>query len=462
MNVFASTNSLLGRAIRRGLALSLLALGHQALAQPVAQQQPLPLPLDEVRIFTEALDNIRNSYVQPIDDKQLLEFAIKGMLAGLDPHSAYLSTEDYDSLQETTTGEFGGVGIEVGEQDGLIKVITPIDDTPAQRAGILAGDLIIEIDGQLLRELPVNEAVELMRGEIGTTIVIGILREGEPEPLEFTLTREVIEVASVRHRELEPGYAYLRISQFKVNTGEEVLEALAEIKTEQPDLKGLVLDLRNNPGGILQASVEVVDAFITDGKIVYTQGRGEEIEMEYFAEPDDPSEGVPVVVLINSGSASAAEIVAGALQDHSRAVIMGTRSFGKGSVQTVMPLTNDRAIKLTTALYFTPNGRSIQAQGIEPDILIEEGLVTRATGREGITEVDLEGHLRNGNDLDDIVREPVVESEQVVVTDYQLQEALTLLRGINILDSARVRKNQTSTRAPAAGVASTDVGDTSQ
>jgi carboxyl-terminal processing protease len=462
MSVIASTAFPLSRAIRRSLALSLLALGHQVLAQPVAQQQPLPLPLDEVRIFTEALDNIRNSYVQPIDDKQLLEFAIKGMLAGLDPHSAYLSTEDYDSLQETTTGEFGGVGIEVGEQDGLIKVITPIDDTPAQRAGIMPGDLIIEIDGQLLRELPVNEAVELMRGEIGTTIVIGILREGEPEPLEFTLTREVIEVASVRQRELEPGYAYLRISQFKINTGEEVLEALTDIKAEQPDLKGLVLDLRNNPGGILQASVEVVDAFISEGKIVYTQVRGEVIEMEYFAKPDDPSEGVPVVVLINSGSASAAEIVAGALQDHSRAVIMGTRSFGKGSVQTVMPLTNDRAIKLTTALYFTPNGRSIQAQGIEPDIVIEEGLVTRATGREGITEVDLEGHLRNGNDLDDVVREPVVDAEQIVVNDYQLQEALTLLRGINILDSARLRKNQTSTRAPAAGVATTGVADAPQ
>ncbi len=462
MNVFTSPASPLSRAIRRGLALSLFALGHQTLAQPAAPQQPLPLPLDEVRIFTEALDNIRNSYVQPIDDKQLLEFAIKGMLAGLDPHSAYLSTEDYDSLQETTTGEFGGVGIEVGEQDGLIKVITPIDDTPAQRAGILPGDLIIEIDGQLLRELPVNEAVELMRGEIGTTIVIGILREGEPEPLEFTLTREVIEVASVRQRELEPGYAYLRISQFKINTGEEVLEALTDIKDAQPDLKGLVLDLRNNPGGILQASVEVVDAFISEGKIVYTQGRGEEIEMEYFANPADPSEGVPVVVLINSGSASAAEIVAGGLQDHGRAVIMGTRSFGKGSVQTVMPLTNDRAIKLTTALYFTPNGRSIQAQGIEPDIVVEEGLVTRATGREGITEVNLEGHLRNGNDLDDVVREPTVESEQVVVNDYQLQEALTLLRGINILDSARLKKVQTTGRAPDAGVTTAGVVDAPQ
>lgn len=448
MNRFATTAFSMGHMARSAIALSLL-VGSTALQAQTPADQPLPLPMEEVRIFAEALDNIRNAYVQPIDDKTLLEYAIKGMLAGLDPHSAYLNSEDYDSLQETTNGEFGGLGIEVGEEDGFIKVITPIDDTPASRAGILPGDLIIEIDGQLLRELPINEAVELMRGEIGTSIELGIMREGEPETLEFTLVREVIEVASVRQRALEPGYAYLRISQFKINTGEEVLEALTEIKAEHPELKGLVLDLRNNPGGILQASVDVVDAFISEGRIVYTQGRHNQSELEYFANEDDPSEGVPVVVLINSGSASAAEIVAGALQDHGRAVIMGTRSFGKGSVQTVMPLANDRAIKLTTSLYYTPDGRSIQAQGISPDIEIEEGLVTRTTGRAGITEENLEGHLRNGNDLDDVVREPTpsVTAEQVVVTDYQLQEALTLLRGLNILESARARQSRLATRA---------------
>jgi carboxyl-terminal processing protease len=261
--------------------------------------------MEEVRIFAEALDNIRNAYVEPIDDKTLLEYAIKGMLSGLDPHSAYLSSEDYDSLQESTTGEFGGLGIEVGEENGFIKVITPIDDSPAQRAGIMPGDLIIEIDGRPLGEMQIDDAVELMRGEVGTSILLGIMREGEPQPLEITLVRDIIEVASVRHRELEPGFAYLRISQFKVNTGEEVLEALTEIKAAQPALKGLVLDLRNNPGGILQASVEVVDAFVSSGRIVYTQGRNSETEMEFFATPEDPSEGVPVVVLINSGSASA-------------------------------------------------------------------------------------------------------------------------------------------------------------
>lgn len=433
--------------------------GGAALAQPVAPApQALPLPLEEVRIFAEALDNIRNAYVEPIDDKTLLEYAIKGMLSGLDPHSAYLSSEDYDSLQETTTGEFGGLGIEVGEENGFIKVITPIDDSPAQRAGILPGDLIVEIDGRPLVEMQIDDAVELMRGEVGTSIVLGIMREGEPEPLEITLVRDIIEVASVRHRELEPGFAYLRISQFKVNTGEEVLEALAQIKAAQPDLKGLVLDLRNNPGGILQASVEVVDAFVTSGRIVYTQGRNSEIEMEFFATPEDPSNAVPVVVLINSGSASAAEIVAGALQDHGRAVIMGTRSFGKGSVQSVMQIAENRAIKLTTSLYFTPEGRSIQAQGIQPDIIIEEGLVTRTTGRTGYTEADLAGHLRNGNDLDDINEEEraaEVTAEQVVSTDYQLQEALTLLRGLSILENARSRQRSPGTTLTEARTADT-------
>lgn len=422
------------------------ALGATSYAQSPNQEEELPLPFEEVRIFAEALDNIRNSYVREIDDKTLLEYAIKGMLSGLDPHSAYLAGEEYDSLQENTQGQFGGLGIEIGEQDGYIKIISPIDDSPAQRAGILPGDLIIELDGKPLREMPINDAINMMRGEIGTSIEIGIMREGVPQPLEFTLTRDVIAVASVRHRELEPGYEYLRISQFKVNTGTEVEEALAEIRKATPDLKGLVLDLRNNPGGILQASVQVVDSFITEGKIVYTQGRDNEVQMEFFADALDPSGGVPLVVLINSGTASAAEIVSGALQDHGRAVIMGTRSFGKGSVQSVMPIAENRAIKLTTSLYFTPDGRSIQAQGIKPDIQVEEAFVTRATGRAGYTEADLEGHLRNGNDLDDIVREPTVTSEQVVVNDYQLQEALTLLRGLNILDSARNKKSKVDTR----------------
>ncbi len=415
----------------------------------------LPLPLDEVRIFTEALDAIRTAYVEDIDDKTLLGFAIKGMLAGLDPHSAYLTVEDFDSLTESTEGEFGGLGIEVGEENGMIKVITPIDDTPAQRAGVMPGDLIIEIDGRPLRELPVNDAVQLMRGAPGTSIVITIVRESEPEPFDITLVRETIAVASVRQRTLEPGFAYIRLSQFGLNTGRELREALDELKTEHGVLKGLILDLRNNPGGVLQASVDVADAFLSSGRIVYTEGRFDNSEFDYYATPNDPSEGVPMVVLINNGSASAAEIVAGALQDHGRAVIMGTRSFGKGSVQTVLPLNNERAIKLTTALYFTPNGRSIQAQGIEPDILADEAYVTRQTRRRGTyTEADLEGHLRNSSDnglnapvtapvlIPAPLPQPTVTAEQIVVSDYQLNEALTLLKGWNIMEAGRIRAAQ--------------------
>lgn len=441
-------NTLLRKAVRQCLWATLLSGGFAATvqAQPTQTGEALPLPFEEVRIFAEALDNIRNSYVRDIDDKTLLEYAIKGMLSGLDPHSAYLAGEEYDSLQETTQGQFGGLGIEIGEQDGYIKIISPIDDSPAQKAGILSGDLIVEIDGKPLREMPINDAINMMRGEIGTSIVIGIMREGEPKPLQFTLTRDVIAIASVRHRELDPGYAYLRISQFKLNTGKEVRDAINKIHEQIPDLKGMVLDLRNNPGGILQASVEVVDSFITEGKIVYTQGRDNQTEMEFFADAEDPSGGVPLVVLINGGTASAAEIVSGALQDHARAVIMGTRSFGKGSVQSVIPIAENRAIKLTTSLYFTPDGRSIQAQGIEPDIKVEEALVTRATGRTAYTEADLEGHLRNGNGLDDAVREPTVSAEQVVINDYQLQEALNLLRGLYILDTARSKKSMPATR----------------
>ena len=406
----------------------------------------LPLPLDEVRIFTEALEAIRNAYVEDIDDRTLLSFAIKGMLAGLDPHSAYLSAEDFDSLTESTQGEFGGVGIEVGEENGYIKVITPIDDTPAQRAGILPGDLIVEINGRPLRELQVNEAVELMRGAPGSPIDLTIIREGDPEPYEFTLIREIIAVASVRHSTEAPGFGYIRIAQFKVNTGAELLKSLKALQEENDGLKGLVLDLRNNPGGILQASVDVVDAFLSSGKIVYTHGRFDESEFDYYATPADPSEGVPLVVLINNGSASAAEIVAGALQDHGRAVIMGTRSFGKGSVQTVLPLTNERALKLTTALYYTPDGISIQAQGIEPDIIVDEAYVTRQTSRRaGYTEADLAGHLRNGSGAEEL--QPTVVAEQVVVSDYQLNEALTLLKGWNIMETGRKRMNPASRTA---------------
>jgi len=401
-------------------------------AQERGRPQELPLPLNEVRMFTEALDSIRKSYVEPVDDQTLLENAIRGMLRGLDPHSSYIAGNDYDNLQETTTGEFGGVGVEVGQENGYIRIISPIDDTPADRAGIQAGDLIIQIDGQPLREVLPEEAAQMMRGEPGTDVTITIVREGRRGPFDVTITREVIAVTSVRQRTLEPGYGYIRISQFRVNTGEELVKGIARLREDNPDLKGLVLDLRNNPGGVLSASVAVVDAFISEGKIVYTKGRIAETDMEFEATRSNPGLDTPLVVLINEGSASASEIVAGALQDHGRAVIMGKTSFGKGSVQTVLPLSADRAIKLTTSLYYTPSGRSIQAQGIIPDIVVDEALVTRLDPNSATySEADLQGHLENTTDWADQYVEPIVNVEQILVNDYPLNEALNLLKGIN-------------------------------
>jgi carboxyl-terminal processing protease len=410
----------------------LVSTALQVSAQDRAQAEKLPLPVNEVRMFTEALDRIRKSYIEPVDDQVLLENAIKGMLNGLDPHSSYMAGNDYDNLQETTTGEFGGLGVEVGRENGNIRIISPIDDTPADRAGILAGDLIIRIDGQPLQEMLPEEAATMMRGEPGTDVTITVVREGLPAPFDVTLTREVIAVASVRRRTLEPGYGYIRISQFRVNTGDEVVKAIEALREENPDLKGIVMDLRNNPGGVLPASVDVVDAFISEGKIVYTRGRMTETDMEFEATRSNPGQDTPLVVLINEGSASASEIVAGALQDHGRAIIMGKRSFGKGSVQTVLPLGTDRAIKLTTSRYYTPSGRSIQAQGIVPDIDVDEALVTRIDRNSAIySEADLQGHLENTSEDESAGLRPAIDAQQILINDYPLNEALNLLKGVN-------------------------------
>ena len=435
------------------LSLSSLTVFAQA---DESAGQDLLLPLDEVRIFTEVLNRIRSAYVEPIDDKTLLENAIKGMLAGIDPHSTYLASDDYDQLQESTTGEFGGLGVEVGIEDGFIKVIAPMDGSPAAIAGVQAGDLIIKLDDTPAREVTLGDTVDLMRGEPGTDIVLTILREGVSDPFVITVTREIIQSRSVRSRVLEPGYAYIRVASFSVDTGTEVKDALKKLHEENA-LKGVVMDLRNNPGGVLQSSVGVVDAFITEGLIVYTEGRIDNSEMRFEASNEDPSQGVPLVVLINSGSASASEIVAGALQDHQRAIIMGTPSFGKGSVQTVLPLTNDRAIKLTTALYLTPNGRSIQAKGIVPDITVDRGQVTRIPDSLiSYREADLTGHLENGNAADDSNEENATENEEaaviaaetqeppeVLVRDYQLNEAVNVLKGLNIIRPRIMAESET-------------------
>ncbi|MCY1397394.1 putative carboxyl-terminal-processing protease, deltaproteobacterial [compost metagenome] len=424
------------------LALALLLGSGSLLAAPAAQSaapagdgREAPLPLDELRTFAEVLDRVKAAYVEPVDDKTLLENAIKGMLSNLDPHSAYLDPEEFAELQESTSGEFGGLGVEVGTEDGFIKVVSPIDDTPAARAGIQPGDLIVKIDGKPTKGQSMNEAVDSMRGKPGSPIVLTIVRGGG-RPFDVELKRAIIKVKSVKSQILEPNYGYLRITQFQVNSGEEVVKALGKLrKDNNGKLKGMVLDLRNNPGGVLQSAVEVADSFLTKGLIVYTKGRIANSELRFSADPSDPSEGVPVVVLINGGSASAAEIVAGALQDQKRAIVMGTDSFGKGSVQTVLPLNNDRALKLTTALYYTPNGRSIQAQGIVPDIEVERAKLTREQSDfEGFKEADLQGHLSNGNGGADrpTTAGKAGDQPRPQDSDYQLSQALSLLKGLSV------------------------------
>lgn len=433
--------------LRRSLCSTLLALS--ATMPAWAENTPEPkdsisaqsrLPLDELRAFTEVMERIKKAYVEEVDDKTLLENAIHGMLSGLDPHSAYLTPDDFRELEENTSGEFGGLGIQVGSEDGFIKVISPIDDTPADRAGIQAGDLIIKLDGSSVKGMSLGDSVEKMRGKVGTKILITIVREGEEKPLEITLERAVIRIQSVKSKSLAPGYGYIRISQFQSETGKELVQALSDLASKEGQLHGLVLDLRNNPGGVLQAAVAVTDAFIRDGLIVYTQGRIPNSELRFNASKDDPSRGVPLVVMINGGSASASEIVAGALQDHNRAVVIGTSSFGKGSVQTVLPLNVDSAkgIKLTTALYYTPTGRSIQAEGIQPDILVKRAKVTPIDAPQRYREADLQRHLGNGNknsSNNKTGNQPDKSGQEIsdlLAQDYQLSQALNVLKGMHI------------------------------
>lgn len=392
------------------------------------------LPLNELRVFAEAFDRVSSAYVEEIDDRTLLENAIKGMLSQLDPHSAYLDRDSFSELQESTTGNYGGLGLEVGMEDGFVRVIAPMDDTPAAKAGVEPGDLIVQLDEQPVKGMSLSEAIEAMRGEPGSVIKLTVVRDGDPTPLELKLTREIIQVASVRQRLLEDGYGYIRIAQFQSSTGSEVEKAVGKLAAEGK-LRGLILDLRNNPGGVLQAAVEVSDVFISDGLIVYTSGRLSNADLRFSATTPDATDGTPLVVLVNEGTASASEIVAGALQDHGRAVIMGVSTFGKGSVQTVLPLNNEKAIKLTTSLYFTPNGRSIQAEGIVPDIWVDRSTVTRVKSSPfRVKERDLPKHLTNVNGEGD---EDAEEHTDLASTDYQLNEALTLLKGINILAKSK-------------------------
>jgi carboxyl-terminal processing protease len=416
----------------------MLSIGHGVFADREAA--PSTLPIEELRTFSDVFGRIKNDYVEDVDDKEMLENAIRGMLSGLDPHSAYLDQDQFKELQVGTTGQFGGLGIEVGMEDGFVKVITPIDDTPAERAGVQAGDLVIRLDDTPVKGLTLNEAVKIMRGKPGTDIVLTIVREGLDKPVKITITRDIIKVKSVKSRMLEDGFGYVRISQFQSKTAESLKDAVAKLKKENGgSLKGLVLDLRNNPGGVLNGAVAVSDAFLTKGMIVYTEGRVSDSRLRFNATPDDILDGASLVVLVNQGSASASEIVAGALQDHKRAIIMGAQTFGKGSVQTILPLTGGTAVKLTTARYYTPSGRSIQAEGILPDIELGKLSVSpMESSVDPITEANLSHHLENGDAAEKSGKAgggKAGEEDSLALahSDYQLYEALNLLKGIYIM-----------------------------
>ncbi|OGV28396.1 MAG: peptidase S41 [Legionellales bacterium RIFCSPHIGHO2_12_FULL_37_14] len=404
------------------------------------------VPMEEVQRFSNAMGLIKKYYVKPVDDKVLFENAIRGMLSGLDPHSAYLDEAEYTELQTATSGEFGGLGIEVSMEDDVIKVITPLVDTPAYNAGIKSGDYIIKIGPQAVQGMKLKDAVDLMRGQIGSKVNLTIVRKGGDKPKVYHLTREKIIIKSVKSRILDNNYGYVRLTQFQALTPEEMKKAILALKKQAGgELKGLILDLRNNPGGLLDAAIQVSDAFLDKTKqsakpelIVYTEGRFPGSEFKAIANPGDILNKAPLVVLINHGSASASEIVAGALKDNKRAIVVGTQSFGKGSVQTVLPVDDKRAIKLTTALYYTPSGVSIQAKGITPDIVIEEMKIPKDTNNDALefSEASLNGHLANKADLKKtkgaIATKKVEDEDALMHEDYQLYSALTILRGIAV------------------------------
>jgi carboxyl-terminal processing protease len=407
----------------------------------------------QLNLFGDVFERVRSQYVEPVDDKTLVESAINGMLTSLDPHSGYLNEDSFTEMQVNTKGEFGGLGIEVTMENGFVKVVSPIDDTPAFRAGIQAGDYIVEIDGESVMGLSLADAVDKMRGKVGSPIKLVIRREGNPDPLPFELTRDIIKIQSVRYH-TEGNAGYIRITTFNQNTQPGLNKAIEEIKKKLgTNLIGYVLDMRNNPGGLLDQAISVSDTFIDRGEIVSTRGRHENDTKRDNATPGDSADGLPIVVLINGGSASGSEIVAGALQDHKRAILLGTKSFGKGSVQTVIPLPGHGAMRLTTARYFTPSGRSIQAKGIEPDILVEPAKI-EALKMTGISEADLRGALANPDKEKDKAKEEAakpdkekvkeetppktgaapVEGEEGV-QDYQLMRALDLLNGLSLYKS---------------------------
>ncbi|HZP12482.1 MAG TPA: S41 family peptidase [Nevskiaceae bacterium] len=461
-------------ALAAGLLIGVgITLTHGVLAEKTAVIMPAEpgtqsLPLKDLQTFVEILNRVKTDYVEPVKDETLLENAVRGMLAGLDPHSAYLDKDEFKEMNIATTGKFGGLGIEVQMQNGFVKVVSPIDDTPAAKAGIQAGDLIVKIDDTPVKGLSLTEAVQKMRGDPGTKVSLTVVREGAPAPLQMDMKRDVIAVSSVRSKMLEPGLGYVRVSQFAVNTGKLLGEEISKLKKDAGgELKGLVLDLRNNPGGVLNAAVEVSDAFLDKGTIVSIKGRLADSNREFSANPGDLLNGKPLVVMVNGGSASASEIVAGALQDHHRGVLVGAKTFGKGSVQTVLPLQNDSAIKLTTARYYTPSGKSIQAEGINPDVVIEPVRLAKADVQEAagleIKEADLKGRLDNpdapavkpikvvpAEDADEDKKgkkkdkkgkkdDKAEDTSKLIENDFALYESLNLLKGMVIAASVATK-----------------------
>lgn len=417
-----------------------------------------------LKLFGEVFERVRAQYVDEKTDKELIEFALNGMLSSLDPHSSYLNNEGFEDMKVQTRGSFGGLGIEVTMENGLVKVVSPIDDTPAYKAGVKAGDLITHLDGKPVLGLTLNDAVDKMRGKVGTPIEITVRREGSAEPLKISITRDVIKIKSVRSSVYD-NIGYIRITTFNAQTGPGLKKAVEDLQKEKgKDLLGFVIDLRNNPGGLLDQAIMVADDFLEKGEIVSTRGRNDEDTRRDNATPGDMAKGLPIVVLINGGSASASEIVAGALQDHRRAVLIGTKSFGKGSVQTIVPLPGDNAIRLTTARYYTPSGRSIQAKGIEPDIVVPQSKIENLEKSDlYLSEADLKGALANPNDKDDksvpVIKpeeeskapaldkdenakdgekKPVSVDHPELADDYQLARGIDLLRAIALYSSQRV------------------------
>jgi carboxyl-terminal processing protease len=400
-----------------------------AAAKPAAAKKTVDL--QDIRAFTAVYNLVKQAYVEDVDDRRLMQQAIRGLLAGLDPHSEYLDKEQIENLTEDTTGSYDGLGIEVLQVDGTLRVVAPIDDSPAERAGIKAGDTIVQIDGKPVQSDDLDGAIARLRGKPGTEITLNVLHEKQNTPVDITLKREAIKVASVRGRLLEPGYAYLRVSQFQADTGAQLRKRIERVQADnKAPLRGAILDLRSNPGGLLTAAVEVSDEFLDDGVIVTTKGRLKESDLSFRATPGDLLKGAPLVVLVDNGTASAAEIVAGALKDNHRALLMGRRTFGKGSVQTVLPLDAEHAVKLTTARYYTPSGVSIQAAGIQPDIALADLALSQRDGASpSIGERDLRNHLKGSDEgTRPVVTPPAAERD--VEKDYALNEALNALKAL--------------------------------